>query len=264
MTPGEDPEGEVPLTGGRTTPGTVRAGGTVRRPVRPWTATVHAVLRHLEDAGFDGAPRVLGVDERGREVLTHLDGETVGDALPWPAWVASDGALVQVGAWLRRLHDATAGFVPPRDAVWFAGQGWRAGLVVGHHDAAPWNAVWRDGRLAGFVDWDTAGPSDPAFDLAWSALVWVPLLAEGTAWPVPARPVADRRRRLHLLLDAYGLGDRAAFRAAVLTRARVQAAVTRRLAAGDPAYRGLLGQAGDLDRTAGLLEELPDGFWREA
>jgi hypothetical protein len=44
----------------------------------------------------------------------------------------------------------------------------------------------------------------------------------------------------------------------------VQAAVTRRLAAGDPAYRGLLGQAGDLDRTAGLLEELPDGFWREA
>jgi hypothetical protein len=30
-------------------------------------------------------------------------------------------------------------------------------LIVGHHDAAPWNALWRNGRLAGFVDWDTAG-----------------------------------------------------------------------------------------------------------
>jgi len=43
---------------------------------------VHAVLRHLERAGFDGAPRVLGFDDRGREVLTFLDGNTVGDRVP--------------------------------------------------------------------------------------------------------------------------------------------------------------------------------------
>jgi hypothetical protein len=134
------------LVGGRTSPGVVRIWNTVHRPVRRSTTTVHAVLRHLEQAGFTGAPRVLGFDDAGREVLTYLEGETAGEA-PWPAWMSSDEALVQVGSWLRRLHDTTVGFVPPEDAVWFAGRPWRPGLVIGHHDAAPYNAVWQRGRL---------------------------------------------------------------------------------------------------------------------
>jgi aminoglycoside phosphotransferase (APT) family kinase protein len=252
-----------PLAGGRTSPGTVRIGDAVHRPRRPWTGTVHAVLRHLEAVGFEGAPRVRGFDDLGREVLSYLEGETVGAASPWPEWVFSDDALAQVGAWLRRLHDATTDFVPPEDAVWFAGQDWRPGLVIGHHDAAPYNAVWHSGRLVGFVDWDTAGPSSREFDLAYSTLLWVPLLADGSAWPVPARPVEDGRRRLHLLLDAYGFdGDRLAFRDAVTRRARINAEVTRRLAAGDdPAYRAIAGQADDLDRTAAAIDDLPDSFY---
>lgn len=35
----------------------VRSGRTVRRPVGPWTPTVHAPLGHLREAGFTGAPR---------------------------------------------------------------------------------------------------------------------------------------------------------------------------------------------------------------
>jgi hypothetical protein len=252
------------LAGGRTTPGVVRIGEEVHRPLRPWTRTVQEVLRHLERAGFDGAPRVLGFDDRGREVLTYLEGETVGDRLPWPPWIFSDEAIGQVGAWLRRLHDATADFVPPPDAVWFAAQSWRPGLVIGHHDAAPYNAVWRGGRLAGFVDWDTCGPSSPELDLAFSALMWVPLLAAGSAWPVPAGTVEDRARRLQLLLDGYGYtGERGAFAAAVASRARINADVTRRLAAtGDPAYQAIRGQADDLDRSARAIEELPADFWQ--
>jgi crotonobetainyl-CoA:carnitine CoA-transferase CaiB-like acyl-CoA transferase len=42
---------EQRLPGGRSF-GAVRAGGEVRRPAQPWTATVHSVLRHLEDVGF--------------------------------------------------------------------------------------------------------------------------------------------------------------------------------------------------------------------
>lgn len=154
----ERTSGEVPLGGGRTSAGVVRIGDTVHRPVRPWTPAVHAVLRHLEEAGFDGAPRVLGFDDQGREILTFLEGEVAGEA-PWPEWVTSDAALISVAGWLRRLHDATADFVPPKDITWFAGQSWRPGLVIGHHDAAPFNAVWREGAVVGFVDWDTAGPS---------------------------------------------------------------------------------------------------------
>ena len=108
---------EVALGGGRTTAGVVRRGDAVHRPARPWTASVHAVLRHLEAVGFDGAPRVLGFDERGREVLSYLPGETVGERSPWPGWVSADETLVQVGQWLRRLHDTMTDFVPPDDAV---------------------------------------------------------------------------------------------------------------------------------------------------
>ena len=58
---------EIPLIGGNTST-VVRVGDTVRRNVGPWTPAVHALLRHLEYIGFTGAPRVLGLDERGREV----------------------------------------------------------------------------------------------------------------------------------------------------------------------------------------------------
>nr|BFE82330.1 hypothetical protein GCM10020093_049310 [Planobispora longispora] len=47
---------EIPLLGGDVTDGVVRVGDTVRRPTRPSTPSVHALLRHLEAAGFEGAP----------------------------------------------------------------------------------------------------------------------------------------------------------------------------------------------------------------
>jgi hypothetical protein len=53
----------------------VRVGDTVRRPTGPWSPAVHALLRHVESVGFDGAPRFLDVDERGREVLSYVDGD---------------------------------------------------------------------------------------------------------------------------------------------------------------------------------------------
>jgi hypothetical protein len=253
---------EQALPGGRVG-GAVRVGSTVRRPTRPWTPAVHAVLRHLEAVGFTGAPRVLGVDARNREILSLLDGRTVGDRLPWPAWVHSDEALTQVGAWIRRLHDATAAFVPPEGLPWFAGQSWRPGLVIGHHDAAPYNAVWADEGLVGFVDWDTAGPGPRELDLAFTALAWVPLHPRHVVEPQGFGAFADRSRRLHLLLDGYGYdGDRVAFGAAVAGRARLNAAAIRRLAAtGDPTYVALLSVADDLEQAAREVEALPLSFW---
>jgi len=51
-----------------------RVGGTVRGGTGAWTPAVHALLRHLKRAGFDAAPRVLGFDAQGREVLTYVPG----------------------------------------------------------------------------------------------------------------------------------------------------------------------------------------------
>jgi aminoglycoside phosphotransferase (APT) family kinase protein len=148
--------------------------------------------------------------------------------------------------------------------VWMAARDWEAGLVIGHHDAAPYNAVWCDGHLVGFVDWDLAGPSSREFDLAYSVLMWVPLLAAESLWPISSPSREDSYRRLHLLLDAYGYDeDRLPLQAAVVARARRNAEVTRRLAdAGDPTYEALRGHADDLDRAARHAEELPAAFWR--
>src|SRR5258707_6979330 len=53
----------------------IRIGGTVHRRAGPWTPAVHDLLRHLERLGFRGAPRPLGIDANGREVLTYIPGE---------------------------------------------------------------------------------------------------------------------------------------------------------------------------------------------
>src|SRR4051794_32879946 len=181
---------EETLPGGNTD-GAVLIGGVVHKRAAPWTPSVHALLRYLEQAGVDGVPQVLGFDDQGRQMLTYLPGEMIGGRDPWPAWVFADSTLVQVGEWLRRVHDATAGFVPPADERWFIGSRMQPGWIVGHQDAAPDNAVMDGDRLVGFFDGDIAGPSTREADLAYSPLLGVPLYP-----PV----VEERSGRLHLLL----------------------------------------------------------------
>lgn len=214
---------EERLVGGRNE-GAVRVGATVRRTAGTQTPAVQALLRHLEAVGFTGAPRALGLDGRGREVLSHLDGLTVGDSRPWPSWAHSDAALGAAGRWLRDFHAASRSFVAPPGSRWFGGRGRVGpggvgpggvgpGEVIGHHDAAPYNAVWHPtptgedpgaGELVGFIDWDLAHPMTPLNDLAFVALTWVPLTARDVA-AADGFPVdTDRARRLGLLLAAYG------------------------------------------------------------
>jgi hypothetical protein len=97
-------EPEVPLLGGDVTEGLVRVGATVRRPVQANSKLVHALLRHLEDVGFTGAPRFLGIDNAGREVLTYIEGEVAGR--PRPAWIADEDRLASVGRLVRAYDDA--------------------------------------------------------------------------------------------------------------------------------------------------------------
>ncbi len=250
------------LPGGYTT-GAVLIGAVVHKPASPWTSTVHALLRHLENAGFDGAPRALGFDGQGREMLTYLPGDTVGDRVPWPRWAFSDGILVQVGRWLRRVHDATVSFVPPADERWFIGGTVRPGQIVGHQDAAPYNAVVDGDRLVGFCDWDIAGPSSREFDLALSALWWVPFCPPDAMWRLGFHEVDGRCRRVHLLLDGYGYdADRQRFGAVMVQRARRQAAAIRQMAGGgDRAATKLLFVAGYLESAASDVEALPEEFW---
>jgi aminoglycoside phosphotransferase (APT) family kinase protein len=196
-------------------------------------------------------------------MLAYVPGETVGERRPWPAWVRSDAALIQVGQWLRRLHVATAAFVPAADLPWLTGRKWRPGAVIGHNDASPLNAVWRDGRLVGFFDWESAGPASPEVDLAWALVTWVPHLMPHMVEPMGFTDHHDRRRRVHLLLDSYGYeSERQAFAATIGTRCRQHAAFIRqRAGSGDPFFTELDWFAAALEESATDIEALPASFW---
>jgi aminoglycoside phosphotransferase (APT) family kinase protein len=249
---------ELPLPGGNVG-GAVRVGDTVRRATGPWTPAVHALLRHLETVGFHEAPRVLGIDDRGREILTYLEGKTVGDADPWPHWWRDDDTLVQAIGLLRRFHSEVATFEPPPDARWrFAGSGEPTASIV-HGDWAPYNVVWRDGVVIGVIDWDLARPGDPLDDLAFAAWLWAPLhhpemLARGEFGPWED---AERERRLRLLVDTYGLADRAGFAERIVGRMHSSAdGIERGAAAGDEGMARLrsLGVIDDVRRSARWAE----------
>lgn len=182
-----------------------RVGGTVRRGTGAWTAGVHALLRHLERVRFDGAPRVLGFDAQGREVLTYVPGDVPRNACPE---VATDRALFEVGRLLGRYHEAASGFSLPPGVVWHGGGvGPGPGEVVCHNDLAPRNTVFREGRPVAFVDFDLASPAPPAWDVAHLAWQFVPLADdEGCARQGWAKP-PDRPGRLRVLCDGYGLPD---------------------------------------------------------
>ena len=68
-------EPEIPLVAGSHSRVRVRVGQTVRRTGNSWSPAVLDLLRHLDREGFAGAPRALGFDGQGREVLTYIEGE---------------------------------------------------------------------------------------------------------------------------------------------------------------------------------------------
>ena len=188
------------MPAGDVTDGVVRVGGTIRRPHQPQSLAVAAYLDWLEDAGFGGSPRFLGRDTERRDVLTFLPGQCAG---PVPeAWVQSEELLVSVADLLRRLHTASTGFVP--GAHPFPPRPIRqdpADLVC-HLDVTPQNVVVRDGRAAGLVDFDLAGPSTAFKDAFNTASHWVTLRDPADAWP--GWESTDPFRRLRIFADAYG------------------------------------------------------------
>jgi Predicted choline kinase involved in LPS biosynthesis len=152
----------------------VRVGNTVRRPIGPWTPAVHALLRHLESVGFEGAPRVVGLDDDA-EILTFVPGEVA--IPPFPLWSASDELLVSVALLQHRYHAAVADFRPAANAIWGDGPAPDddAGSLVCHNDLCLENVVVRAGRAIGFIDFDFAGPVDPVWDIAIALRHWVPM-----------------------------------------------------------------------------------------
>lgn len=196
---------EEPLGGGSVST-VVRVGNTVRRTLARWSDAVHSVLQHLESVGFDGAPRFLGIDDKGREVLLWIEGEPA--TRPWPATLRSTQGLVELASLLRDYHDAVASFAPDPDAEWWIGtRPIRSGEIVVHGDLGPWNTIWRNDRPVAFIDWDFAEPASPLTDLAELACFVTPMRDDAHTRQCGFEDPPDRRARLRTFCKAYGRTD---------------------------------------------------------
>jgi Ser/Thr protein kinase RdoA (MazF antagonist) len=231
------------LPPGRMTSGIRRRGDQIWRPTGPWTPAVHEYLRHLEAAGFDGAPRVLGTDGEF-EILTYIEGEVAADP-HWrpgfehhlPGYAMTAESLRASAVLLRQLHDAAAGFVPERTSYRFHPHRPLPGEIICHGDVGPWNTVYRDGLPVAFIDFDGAAPARPLTDLASAAWSFVPL----APW---ATNMADR---LADFVTAYGLVDPAVI-LPELARCRLSSPAMIEAVAPD-----VPGMADKLEHTAGEL-----------
>jgi Ser/Thr protein kinase RdoA (MazF antagonist) len=175
------PDEEVALPGGRLTRGVVRVGDTVRRPRSPSSAFVARLLAHLERHGCAWAPRYLGEDALGRDILSFMPGATPASWGYFP-----DETLHQAARIVRQLHD------------WTRGSELAAGSVVCHHDPGPNNFVFVDDEPVAIIDFDMAAPGDPLEDLGYMAWSWCISSRPGRG------PVTRQAAQVRTLADAYG------------------------------------------------------------
>ena len=162
--------------------------GTIRRRIGSHTPFVHELLRHLERCGFEGAPRVLGIDGDD-EVLSYIDGhvpvETDFDNIQ--EIVFSDHGVRSAFALIRRYHDLTASCDLAAEQE-----------VVCHGDLSPWNTVYGPRGAVAFIDWDNAAPGSRGADVGHA--VWRHLMLGFSGAP----PLEVQRRQLRIVAETYG------------------------------------------------------------
>ena len=251
-----EPEREVFLGGKKAGP-VLRVGNTVRRPVGTWSPIVHALLGHLEERGFDGAPRFMGIDAAGREMLTFHPGVLMSDHPD----VDGDHLLNEVAALVRAFHAAAEGFVPPRGQPrWGGSVDPAGGTAVLHGDVAPWNVIVETNRLT-LIDWDDVWVGRIEWEIAYALHTFVPLWPDGLS-------DRDTVRRIRVFADAYGLADAGLLTALELvpTRCRTVGEANRVHAAmGDEAFIRFVAQGIDaywLSSADHVETRLP--AWRRA
>lgn len=198
---------EIPLAGGNVSRSVVRIGDTVRRNLTATSTAVHKLLRHLEAKGFQASPRFLGIDDKGREMLSFIAGET---GIPEFIW-QTDRPLIATAQLLKAYHDATVDFDVTGETVW----AYRYGdenrhEVICHNDFAPYNFVFVADTPIGVIDFDLVGPGPRLRDVAYAAFWMTPLSFHSRDQKAYAAADANAgSRRLKLFCNSYGIAANA-------------------------------------------------------
>lgn len=172
---------EEPLSGGNNALEVVRVGDTVRRTRDVGAAFAAQVLTRLESVGYPHAPRHLGIDEHGRDILGFIPGNTTDHPTQ-----RAHGAYAVGGRMLRQLHEATAGHLLAADHE-----------CVIHGDPGPFNTIFQQGLPVAFIDWSSCRPGNRIDDLGYMAWTWC-IQAQGRV------PITEQAQHLRELRDGYG------------------------------------------------------------
>jgi phosphotransferase family enzyme len=226
----------------------VRVGADVLRPANPYTASIHRFLSALRGAGFEGAPRPVGVEPDGRERLNYLEGDV--GVPPYPKWVQRDDALASIAELLRCFHEA-AQRVGRIAGTWSDEMADPVGgVIVCHNDVCLENVVFRDGVAVALLDFDFAAPGRPVHDLAQMARMCTPIDDEVNA-PRLGWDAVDKPARLRLVADAYRLGASGRGELLYLLTESIKrggAFVRRRVESGDPNFIKMWTEMGGQER----------------
>jgi phosphotransferase family enzyme len=182
----------------------VRVGRTVRREVHQNTLAVKALLSHLEGTGFAAAPRWLGFDEEGREMLSYITG-TAGH-YPLKPYVLSESTLTRLGLLLRQLHDATISFALPENVVWQNAINAKREVIC-HGDAGPYNIIFRNNHPVALIDFERATPGPRVWDIAFVVYRFAPLCDSPKQGFTP-QFLQEIARRIRIFLNAYGFSQK--------------------------------------------------------
>jgi Phosphotransferase enzyme family len=176
--------------------------GVVTRPASAWSPTVHAFLRYLRGQGLTCVPEPIAIDG-DVERLVAIEGDSGGDG--W-AHQHSEAGLRSAVRLLRAVHDASAGWQPPPDAIFCAPEVEPdADPVWCHGDVGPWNVVWQGDEAVGLIDWDFLHRGPRLDDVAYALRWFTPARDDEMALTWHHFPtVPDRASRVRIFLETYG------------------------------------------------------------
>ncbi|MEW9501818.1 phosphotransferase enzyme family protein [Jeotgalibacillus marinus] len=221
-----------------------RSGNTVRRELKSNSKRIHALLKHLENKGYDYAPKYQGIDEKGREILSFIEGEAGNYPLKRYMW--SEDVLIEIAKMLRHYHESVSDF--SFDDSWQSLDNTPQQVeVLCHNDFAIYNIIFQNERPIGIIDFDVAGPGPRLWDIAYTLYTCVPLsrfyLTEtGKKIYYNSFQHANRiKRRAKVFFDSYGEGFEEDYLEMVLLRLQgLCKTIKRKASVGDLAFQKMI------------------------
>lgn len=239
---------EETLTGGNINK-VVKVGETVRRETDP-NPFVNDLLKYLEKVGCPYVPRYLGVDEKGREAFSYIQGVVSGNNYPEnESYMWSNMALAELAKILREFHDCNVGFSTSEKSLNdYPDESQHE--VICHNDAALYNVVFKDELPIGIIDFDMVGYGPRIWDIAYTLYTSVPLAGfspSGEDYAVVEYNKIDhasmRKERIKLFFDSYGMDVPMDLKWWVISRINFMCTtLSDRAAAGDLAFIKLIQQ----------------------